>query len=310
MQTFKRLMPVDAGSSVILACGDDTQASSPTRSASTERVSFWSPQSCYRPLRTAQNGRKRSGTGQAEYHYGPARGCMVRARWVAKLRNDSLTDCGRVTLKPWSVCESVGMNPKLLPNRRGDARSLGGCVSPCDEQNRINSQVGNQKMKTDRETRRRKNRNQWKVRGQRLQELGLTYQQYLNSEHWSKTRQRFYRSGLWEGHCHCCLAESPCELHHRTYARLGEERLNDLIAVCPGCHDKVHDLISSGMVFFKRATKRLRKIVTRKRERIGGPGRKAKALARKNRRNVDLTAIIGDNSEGLNSLDMSKICGL
>jgi predicted HNH restriction endonuclease len=31
-------------------------------------------------------------------------------------------------------------------------------------------------------------------------------------------------------------------LHHRTYKNLGNERLNDLVPLCPDCHDRVHAL--------------------------------------------------------------------
>ena len=35
------------------------------------------------------------------------------------------------------------------------------------------------------------------------------------------------------------------QLHHRTYQNLGNEFLRDLVPMCPGCHQFVHDLYKS-----------------------------------------------------------------
>lgn len=36
-------------------------------------------------------------------------------------------------------------------------------------------------------------------------------------------------------------------LHHRTYKRIGEERVNDLRWLCRGCHQLAHILVSNGI---------------------------------------------------------------
>lgn len=34
----------------------------------------------------------------------------------------------------------------------------------------------------------------------------------------------------------------PLQVHHRTYERIGNEGLDDLIVVCPRCHMKIHGI--------------------------------------------------------------------
>lgn len=73
-----------------------------------------------------------------------------------------------------------------------------------------------------------------------------SYKQYLQSEHWSNIKNRFYNSKLFNGGCDCC-GESNCRLnlHHKTYKRLGREKLDDLIAVCDRCHKEIHYLLNN-----------------------------------------------------------------
>jgi 5-methylcytosine-specific restriction endonuclease McrA len=100
----------------------------------------------------------------------------------------------------------------------------------------------------------------------RIHALGFaTYADYLASEHWQTTRRRFISSGIWKGKCHGCrrLLENP-EIHHRTYARIGHERLDDLNGLCRDCHIAAHDFEKRGLNL-KSAThrvKRRRKMVT------------------------------------------------
>lgn len=65
------------------------------------------------------------------------------------------------------------------------------------------------------------------------------YQRYIRSGRWARTRKRYYK---WHGrHCHRC-GKRRCrlELHHKTYERLGRERMSDLIALCEDCHHAAH----------------------------------------------------------------------
>ena len=37
--------------------------------------------------------------------------------------------------------------------------------------------------------------------------------------------------------CRLCGADADLEVHHRTYARWGQEQLDDVTVLCRGCHD-------------------------------------------------------------------------
>lgn len=73
-----------------------------------------------------------------------------------------------------------------------------------------------------------------------LKELGFdSYSKYLASPHWKGVRVDYESSDLPQ-FCLGCKS-NRFELHHRTYTRLGNEKLVDLIPLCRECHKKVHD---------------------------------------------------------------------
>ena len=72
------------------------------------------------------------------------------------------------------------------------------------------------------------------VRKQRQRE----YRQYLRSDGWKSRRQvALDRAG---GFCEDCGVRSNFEVHHKTYKRKGNERPEDLVAVCRDCHKERH----------------------------------------------------------------------
>ena len=74
----------------------------------------------------------------------------------------------------------------------------------------------------------------------RLAELkGMDYRsEYLRSDEWSVTRdEALARAGY---RCSTCDADGPLDVHHRTYARLGQEDPGDVIALCRSCHTAIH----------------------------------------------------------------------
>lgn len=74
-----------------------------------------------------------------------------------------------------------------------------------------------------------------------LRKLGLNYSKYLNSGHWEAMREKYRCSGLPQG---CLGCDDPCfELHHRTYVRLGQEFLTDLLPLCRECHEALHQYL-------------------------------------------------------------------
>jgi hypothetical protein len=65
-----------------------------------------------------------------------------------------------------------------------------------------------------------------------------SYADYLASPHWQGLRVRYASSGRPK---RCAVCHDPAyELHHRTYRRLGEERLDDLVPLCGRHHDELH----------------------------------------------------------------------
>lgn len=66
---------------------------------------------------------------------------------------------------------------------------------------------------------------------------------YLKTRHWQETRERVIaRAG---GRCEECGSPHGLEVHHKTYARLGDERPNDLEVLCRYCHAERHALANA-----------------------------------------------------------------
>jgi hypothetical protein len=65
-----------------------------------------------------------------------------------------------------------------------------------------------------------------------------TYNQYLQSPAWQERRERIIkRAG---GCCEKCKSTQALQVHHLTYARIGNERDGDLIVLCEQCHGREH----------------------------------------------------------------------
>ena len=62
------------------------------------------------------------------------------------------------------------------------------------------------------------------------------YHAYINSEEWAALRQRLFE---WRGReCQeCGETYGEMHVHHLTYVRLGMEYDNDLVILCPSCHE-------------------------------------------------------------------------
>lgn len=67
-----------------------------------------------------------------------------------------------------------------------------------------------------------------------------SYAAYLRSDHWQNVKTRYRTSKLPQS-CVVCGAERV-DLHHRTYERLGRERLTDLVPLCREHHGEAHRL--------------------------------------------------------------------
>jgi hypothetical protein len=64
------------------------------------------------------------------------------------------------------------------------------------------------------------------------------YQRYLNSREWGVKKEAVRRRA--GGVCERCKLNPVDLVHHLTYIRKYDERLEDLQAICQGCHDFIH----------------------------------------------------------------------
>lgn len=71
----------------------------------------------------------------------------------------------------------------------------------------------------------------------------MSYDKYVNTHpHWQKVRKA--RFNFDDGKCVVCHKELEGEeyhTHHLQYQRLGNERMRDVITLCPACHKVFHE---------------------------------------------------------------------
>lgn len=72
----------------------------------------------------------------------------------------------------------------------------------------------------------------------------VDYNTYIKSDAWRAVKARYWASKLPKV-CYVCGTKKRLDLHHRTYTRLGHERLDDLIPLCRTHHQSVHDLLKN-----------------------------------------------------------------
>ena len=73
----------------------------------------------------------------------------------------------------------------------------------------------------------------------RREQQGDWYATYLESDLWARTRDlalEYYGPSC----CLCNKETTRINVHHRTYERIGRERLSDLIVLCRDCHARYH----------------------------------------------------------------------
>ena len=75
---------------------------------------------------------------------------------------------------------------------------------------------------------------------ERAEELRwMPYPEYLGTSEWAVRRRDVIRKARFM--CQVCAAGGKLHVHHRTYARRGSERAEDMIALCADCHQLFHD---------------------------------------------------------------------
>lgn len=73
------------------------------------------------------------------------------------------------------------------------------------------------------------------------------YDAYLLSDAWAARRRQVLDRA--EGLCEGCGERRATQVHHLTYAHLGDEFLWELKAVCRACHTRLHGVNEPTMIF-------------------------------------------------------------
>jgi hypothetical protein len=77
----------------------------------------------------------------------------------------------------------------------------------------------------------------------RIRELrAMSYDKYLQTPEWAHKRDQALERDDYR--CRACNIDKKLQVHHRTYARRGNEDLNDLTTLCESCHEHFHRKIS------------------------------------------------------------------
>ena len=78
-------------------------------------------------------------------------------------------------------------------------------------------------------------------------EFRRRYSQAMNSDHWQRIRAARLRIAEQQceytdhdGRCDACSTWSELHCHHKTYDRLGNERVEDVVILCPQHHLITH----------------------------------------------------------------------
>ena|SRR5215471_5608984 len=90
------------------------------------------------------------------------------------------------------------------------------------------------------------------------------YQEYLESDRWKEKRRDVFAS---QGRfcAKCGETQEQLHIHHLTYERFGNERIEDLQVLCKSCHLKHHKIqrqpqrLSKKIVFKKKKKKKVYK---------------------------------------------------
>lgn len=89
-----------------------------------------------------------------------------------------------------------------------------------------------------------------------------SYEHYIASPEWAAKRGEFWKVNART--CVGCGASKNLHVHHHTYARLYQEDLADLVAVCATCHETIHT------IYREQRTQRRNPSLTRVTEQVLG----------------------------------------
>ena len=71
-------------------------------------------------------------------------------------------------------------------------------------------------------------------------EIVGTYSDYLETKHWKRFRSKFLREKKNRICFICGDTPKSIHLHHKTYKRLGNEKISDIVSLCQSCHQEIH----------------------------------------------------------------------
>jgi|SRR5215203_861333 len=71
----------------------------------------------------------------------------------------------------------------------------------------------------------------------------MPYAERLVTREWQVIRNRMLRRAGYR--CQLCESRDRLNVHHRTYANFGDERLEDLIVLCRSCHMHFHHIVDA-----------------------------------------------------------------
>jgi 5-methylcytosine-specific restriction endonuclease McrA len=81
---------------------------------------------------------------------------------------------------------------------------------------------------------------EWVLLPRHWNPYSLSYDAYLQSPHWHKTRRAALRRAQYQ--CEHCSSTTALQVHHLSYGNLGKEPPEDLMVLCDPCHKHAHDL--------------------------------------------------------------------
>lgn len=91
----------------------------------------------------------------------------------------------------------------------------------------------------------------------KLAALGFeSYAEYLASALWEHNRLRV----RGPRQCWVCGSKDDINVHHRTYASLGDEKPRHLLRLCRSCHHALHELVRDTQIALWGAHIKLRKL--------------------------------------------------
>lgn len=90
------------------------------------------------------------------------------------------------------------------------------------------------------------------------------YQDFLKSDIWAATREKFLKKNKTKPHwqkCHGCGTDKSLQLHHMRYKKINLTRisLNNIIPLCGYCHGLLHEISRRDNSSFKVALRTLKK---------------------------------------------------